>query len=91
MMKNLLVFYGDVVRDEISGLDVSHCESMNVVVREIENLDFAEVRKCIRMQFGPEMWGKKMTIGAVICVGGDDGTALRWGLREVKGNNSWRT
>jgi hypothetical protein len=77
MMKNLLVFYGDVVRDEISGLDVSHCESMNVVVREIENLYFAEVRKCIRMQFGPEMWGKKMTIEAVICVGGGDGTALR--------------
>jgi hypothetical protein len=57
----------------------------------MENLDFAEVRKCIRVQFGPEMWGKKMTVEAVICVGGDDGAAPRWGLREVKGNNSWRT
>jgi hypothetical protein len=91
MMENLLVFYGDVVRDGISGLDVSQCEYINVVVRDMENLDFTEVSKCIRVQFGPEMWGKKMTVEAVICVEGDDGTAPRWGLREVKGNNSWRT
>jgi hypothetical protein len=80
-MENLLVlvFYGDVVRDEISRLDVSHCESINIVVREMENIDFAEVRKCIRMQFGSKMRGKKMTVGAVICVGGDDGTTLHWG------------
>jgi hypothetical protein len=90
-MENLLVFYGDVVRDGIFGLDVSQCESINVVVRDMKNLDFAEVRKCIRVQFGPEMRGKKMTVEAVICVGGDDGTAPRWGLWEVKGNNSWRT
>jgi hypothetical protein len=32
-----------------------------------------------------------MTVEAVICVGRDDGTAPRWGLREVKGNISWRT
>jgi hypothetical protein len=31
------VFYGDVVRDEISGLDVSRCESINVVVRHGEH------------------------------------------------------
>jgi hypothetical protein len=37
------------------------------------------------------MWGKKMTVEAIICVGGDDGTSLCWGLWEVKGNNSWRT
>jgi hypothetical protein len=80
-MENLLVFYGDVVCDRISGLDVSQCESINVVVRDMENLDFAEVRKYIRVQFGPEMQGKKMTVEAVICVGGDDGIALRWGLR----------
>jgi hypothetical protein len=43
----------------------------------MENLDFAKVRKCIWMQFGPEMRGKKMTIEAVICVGGGDETALR--------------
>jgi hypothetical protein len=60
-MENLLVFYGDVVCDGIFGLDVSQCESINIVVRDIENLDFAEVRKCIRVQFGPEMWGKKIT------------------------------
>jgi hypothetical protein len=54
----------------------------------MENLDFTEVRKCIRVQFGSEMRGKKMTIEAVICVGGDDGIAPRWSLREVKGNNS---
>jgi hypothetical protein len=34
------VFYGDVVRDRISGLDVSQCESINVLVRDMENLDF---------------------------------------------------
>jgi hypothetical protein len=90
-MENLLVFYGDVVRDRIFGLDVSQCESINVVVRDMENLDFAEVRKCIRVQFGPEIRGKKMTVEAVIYVGGDDGTAPRWGLREVKENNLWRT
>jgi hypothetical protein len=90
-MENLLVFYGDVVRDGISGLDVSQCESINIVVRDMENLDFAEVRKYIRVQFGPEIRGKKMTVEAIICVGGDDGTAPCWGLREVKGNNSWRT
>jgi hypothetical protein len=85
------VFYGDVVRDRIFRLDVSQCESINIVVRDMENLDFIEVRKCIRVQFGPEMRGKKMTVEAVIYVEGDDGTALRWGLRKVKGNNSWRT
>jgi hypothetical protein len=88
MMENLLVFYGDVIRDGISGLDVSQCESINVVERDMENLDFMKLRKCIRVQSGPEMRGKKMTVEAVICVGGDDGTAPRWGLREVKGNNS---
>jgi hypothetical protein len=61
-MENLLVFYGDMVHEGISGLDVSHCESRNVVVRDMGNLDFAEVRKCIRVQFGPEMRGKKMTV-----------------------------
>jgi hypothetical protein len=35
------VFYRDVVRDGISGLDVSQCESINVVVRDIENLDLS--------------------------------------------------
>jgi hypothetical protein len=58
-MENLLLFYGDVVRDGISELDVSQCESINVVVRDMENLDFAEVRKCIRVQFGPEMRGTR--------------------------------
>jgi hypothetical protein len=38
---NLLVFYGDVVRDGISGLDVSQCESINIVVRDMENLDLS--------------------------------------------------
>jgi hypothetical protein len=82
-MENLLVFYGDVVRDGISGLDVSQCESINVLGRDMENLDFAEVRKCIWVQFDPEIRGKKMTIEAVICVGGDDGIAPNWGLWEV--------
>jgi hypothetical protein len=38
---NILVFYGDVVCDGISGLDVSQCESINIVVRDMENLDLS--------------------------------------------------
>jgi hypothetical protein len=90
-MENLLVFYGDMVRDVNSGLDVSHYESINIVVRDMENLNFTEVRKCIRIQFGPEMRGEKMTVEVVICVGGDDGTVPHWSLWEVQGNSSWRT
>jgi hypothetical protein len=41
MMENLLVFYRNVVRDGISGLDVSQYESTNVVVRDMENLDLS--------------------------------------------------
>jgi hypothetical protein len=52
MMKNLLVLHRDVVHDGIFGLDVSQCESINIVVRDMENLDFVDMRKCIRVQFG---------------------------------------
>ena len=33
-MENLCVFYGDVVRDDIIGVNVSNCESMKVVIKE---------------------------------------------------------
>jgi hypothetical protein len=41
MMENLLLFYGDMVRDGIFGLDVSQCESINIVVRDMKNLDLS--------------------------------------------------
>jgi len=90
-MENLLVFSGDVVRDDHSGVDVSNCESMTVVVRDMVNSGFAEVRKCIRAEFGRGMRGKKMTVEAFVCVGGNDGTVARWGLREIKGDTSWNS
>ena len=90
-METVLVFYGDVVRDEFSGVDVSRCDSMKVVVTDMVNREFLDVRRCIRAQFGREMRGKKMTVEALIVVGGNDGTPARWGLREVKSDRNWGT
>jgi hypothetical protein len=50
-MENLLVFYGDVVRDDVSGVDVSSCNTVNVVARDMVNISFSEVRRCIRAEF----------------------------------------
>nr|XP_051211242.1 uncharacterized protein LOC127328703 [Lolium perenne] len=55
------------------------------------NREFLDVRRCIRAQFGREMRGKKMTVEALIVVGGNDGTPARWGLREVKSDRNWGT
>ena len=81
------MFYGDVVRDDISGVDVSNCDSMKVVISDMVNKSFADVRKCIRLKFGHAMRGMKMTVEAFICVGVNDGEVARWGLREVKNEN----
>ena len=89
-MEKLTVFYGDVVRDDISGVNVSNCESMIVVVKDMVNKSFADVRKCIRVNFGHVMRGMKMTVEAFICVGGNYGEVARWGLREVKNENHWQ-
>ena len=70
-MENLLVFYGDVVRDGPSGVDVSLCGSTTVVVRDMVNVGYAAVTRYIRAVFGPALHGKK----------GNDGTVARWGLR----------
>ena len=78
------MFYGDVVRDAISGVDVSSCESMQVQVRNMVHKTFGDVRKIIRRHFSPSMRGMKMTVEAFVYVGGNDGIAPRWGLREVK-------
>jgi hypothetical protein len=43
MMKNLLVLYGDVVRDDLSRMNVSNCELINILVRDMVNIDFAKV------------------------------------------------
>ena len=69
-MENLLVFYGNVVRDEFFGVDVSSCDSMKVVVTDMVNRAFADVRRCIRARFGPGMRGKKMIVEALVVVGG---------------------
>jgi hypothetical protein len=87
-MKNLLVFYGDVIRDGPSGVDVSMCQSTTVVVRDMVEVGYAAVRRCIRAAFGPEMRGRKMTMEAFVVAGGNDGTVPRWGLRPVTGENS---
>ena len=89
-MDTLSVFYGDIVRDNTSGVDVSCCDSMQVVVRDMVNTLFADVRKSIRRQFSPTMRGMKMIVEAFICVGRNDGTVARWGLREMKNETHWR-
>ena len=52
------MFYGDVVRDGPSGVDVSLCGSTTIVVRDMVNVGYAAVRRCIRAVFGPAMQGK---------------------------------
>jgi hypothetical protein len=53
-MDNLLVYYGDVVREGPSGVDVSMCGSTTVVVRDMVQVGYAAVRRCIRAAFGRE-------------------------------------
>jgi hypothetical protein len=43
-MKNLLVLYGDVVPVDLSRMHVSKCELVNVLVRDMVNIDFAKVQ-----------------------------------------------
>ena len=58
-MENLLVYYGNVLQDGPFGVDVSLCGSTTVVVRDMVNVGYAAVRRCIRAVFGPGMQGKK--------------------------------
>jgi hypothetical protein len=51
-MENLVVFYGDVVRDEFGGVDFSNCDSMEVAVIFMVNRAYTDVRKSIRAPFG---------------------------------------
>uniref|UniRef100_A0ACD5UI08 Uncharacterized protein n=1 Tax=Avena sativa TaxID=4498 RepID=A0ACD5UI08_AVESA len=86
--EHLVYFYGeDITRDGPSGLDLSRCETKNVIVKELVNASFMDIRRRIRAEFGPEMARKKMIVQAVVCkrVGED----YRWALRQVKGENSW--
>jgi hypothetical protein len=76
-METVLLFYREVVRDEFSGVDVSRCVSMKIVVIDMVSRGFVDVRRCIRAKFGPGMHGKKMIVEALIVVGGDDGTRAR--------------
>uniref|UniRef100_A0ACD5W2T6 Uncharacterized protein n=1 Tax=Avena sativa TaxID=4498 RepID=A0ACD5W2T6_AVESA len=81
IMNTLYVFYGeDINRDGPSGLDLSRCETKNMIVEELVNVSFTDVRRRIRAEFGLEMTRKKMTVEAVICkrVGED----YRWALRQ---------
>jgi hypothetical protein len=88
-MENLVVFYGEVVRDEFGGVDFSNCDSMEVAVIDMVNTTFADVRKCIRVPFGQGMRGMRMTVEALICVEGNDRTGPpRWGLRQVKNDTN---
>ena len=58
-MENLLVYYGNVLQDGPFGVDVSLCGSTTVVVRDMVNVGYAAVRRCIRAVFGPVMQEKK--------------------------------
>jgi hypothetical protein len=40
-MENLIVYYGNVLRDGPCGVDVSFCESTTVVVRDMVNVGYA--------------------------------------------------
>ena len=52
------MYYGNVLRDGPFGVDVSLCESTTVVVRDMVNVGYAAVRRCIRAVFGPGMQGE---------------------------------
>ena len=58
-MENIVVYYGNVLRDVPLGMGVSLCESTTVVVRDMVNVGYAAVRRCIRAVFGPGMQGEK--------------------------------
>ena len=91
-MEKLLVFYGDVIRDQYGGVDFSQCDSFEVAVIDLVNRAFADVRKSIRARFGHGMRGNRMTVEALVCVEGNDRSAPpRWGLREVKTDKNWGT
>lgn len=80
-MRNLLlVLYGDVVRDDVSGVDMSKCDSMKNYSERHGQCRFFGSRRCIRAKFGPRMRGKKMNVKVLVCVGGNDGTISRWGI-----------
>lgn len=53
------MFYGHIVREGPSGVDVSRCGMTTVVVKDMVNVEYAAVRRCIRAVFGSAMNGKK--------------------------------
>lgn len=78
------MFYGHIVREGPSGVDVSRCGMTTVVVKDMVNVEYAAVRRCIRSVFGSAMNGKKMTLEAFVVEGGN-----RWVLRRVTGERAW--
>ena len=57
-MESLVVYYGNALRDGPFGMDVSLCEWTTIVVRDMVNVGYTAVRRCIRAVFGPGMQGK---------------------------------
>ncbi|KAM3354779.1 hypothetical protein ACQJBY_025491 [Aegilops geniculata] len=88
-MEKLLMFYGDIIHDGPSGLDVSRCTGKIIFVKDMVNRGFMDVKRCIQAEFGPETVGKNMVVEAFVIVGRVDGTPARWGLRRVNGDLSW--
>ena len=87
-MNTLYVFYGeDITRDGPTGLDLSRCESKNIIVNDLVNSSFTDVRRRIRAEFERETIRKKMTVEAVVCKRVEGG--YHWALRQLKGDNSW--
>jgi hypothetical protein len=67
-------------------MSYARCDSIKIVVTDMVNRGFVDVRRCIR-----GMRGKKMIVEALIIVGGDDGTPARSSLREVNSDRNWGT
>ena len=78
------MFYGHIVREGPSGVDVSRCGMTTVVVKDMVNVEYAVVRRCIQAVFGLAMNGKKMTMEAFMDEGGN-----RRVLRRVTGERAW--
>jgi hypothetical protein len=53
---------------------------MKVVVTNVVNKGFVDVRRCIGAKFGPDIRGMKMIVEASIIVGGNDGPRGCWSL-----------
>jgi hypothetical protein len=68
MVNTLYIFYGeDITCDGLEGLDLSQCETKNVIVEGLASTSFTDVRRHIHAEFGPEIGRKKKVVEMVVC------------------------